>query len=406
MSAHPVPATDLHVLPSRGAPELRADAGIAARFSDGGSDLARVIQASAPLPATRAIHLAMQVLDALREAHARGIVHRRLAPSDCLVVEQGGDLELVKVTNFGAGEPVSEVDPVVDSAAVRAALAYVAPEQLRDARAADARSDVYSVGTILYEMLTRHRPFEADDRNALVVKICAEPPVPLADLRPDLSPQLCAAVEHALVKNPAGRAGSAVELADALLAAPESRSSAPAVRSVVPSVVDPMAATISRAALPIVDAITPTETWTPARSPSPPPVIPPNPVPPHLVPHPDRWAIVIVVVVLVLVGWVIHAALRSSPPPPSLPSDAIDEPVQLPVEPVDPKPIVVPSDATESKSVVAKPMVPSKPPPKPSTKPSTSAPPPATTTIVVPPFVLPPIFAPPATSSTKPKIGG
>ena len=409
------------------APHLRADAGIAARFAavssaaaridsahvvhvrgidrdaDGapflvlelveGTDLARVIQTSAPLSATRAIHLATQILEALRAAHTVGVIHRRLGPSDCLVVEEGHDPDFVKVINFGAGELLSERDALVDSAAARAALAYVAPEQVRNVRAADTRSDVYSVGAILYEMLTRKRPFEADDRNALVLKICTEPPMPLRDLRPELSSELCAAVEHALVKSPSGRAASAVEFAEALLATPEARSAVISVRKPAGSVIDPMAATVSRAVVPIE-----TETWAP---PAPSAFIPPNPPDrDHLTPNPDPWAVLVVGVVLLVVAWAIFAALHTSPPPLPVPPDSIlDEPITQPRESVAPRPIVLPDEP---------PVEVPKPAPKPSVV-AKPAPKPPTTTIVLPPIVLPPIFtAPPkpSTSSTKPKIGG
>jgi serine/threonine protein kinase len=418
------------------APGLRADAGIAARFAalsagaaridsphvvhvrgierdpEGapflvlelveGTDLAHVIQSDAPLPATRAIHIAVQILDALRAAHAVGVVHRRLGPSDCLVVEEGGDRDFVKVINFGAGELSSERDALSDSSAARAALAYVAPEQVKNVHAADTRSDVYAVGAMLYEMLTRRKPFEAGDRNALVLQICTEPPMPLHDLRADLSPELCGAVEHALVKSPAGRAASAVDLAEALLATPEARSHAVSVRKMVGSIVDPMAATISGAALPIVSE---TETWAPPPRgvATPAPIIPPNaPERHHLVPHPDPWAALVAGVVLLMVGWAIYAATRPVVTPRPLPTTTIvDEPVAAPpAKPVEPRPIVLPVEPTIAKPTPTV-IKPASPKPTPTAKPPT-------TTIVLPPFLSPTAFPTimPTASSTKPKIGG
>ncbi len=188
-----------------------------------GTDLARLIETGAPMTAARAIHLGVQLLEALGAAHVIGLSHRRLVPTNCLVTDVPGDAEFVKVIGFDTGELAASLDATHDSESTRAALAYFAPEQVRSAQAADDRSDLYSVGVLLYEMLTRRRPFQAADRNGLVLAICTEPPPPLRDARPDLSVELCAAIEHALVKDPNARHRDAAAFLTALRATPESR---------------------------------------------------------------------------------------------------------------------------------------------------------------------------------------
>ena len=394
------------------APKMRADAEIASRFAaltaaaaridsrhvvhvrgiereqDGapllvlelveGTDLARLIQTSAPLPATRVIHFATQILEALRAAHAAGILHCRLRPSDCLVTEEGSDPDVIKLINFGGGQVSSELDAVTDSPAVQLALAYVAPEQIKNPRAATPQSDLYSLGAILYEMLTRRRPFEADERNALILKICTEPPTPLHDLRPDLSAELCAAIEHALVKSPTGRARTAIELSDALLAVPEARSSAVSIATRAEHGVDPMAATIMREAFFPVAA--PAAPFAPRNAAFIPPNAPSSEPRHHLVPHPDPWATVVSVAVLLFVAWAIYATLHPSHEPTPLPTTAMtfDEPITPPRPLAEPKPVATPVETAPIPTHVA---------PKP---------------IVVPKILTPA----PVKVKQKPKIGG
>jgi serine/threonine-protein kinase len=181
-----------------------------------GRDLDAVVEAEAPLLPARAVHFTLQILRALQIAHAAGVVHRDLKPSNALVVSRDGDPDFVKLIDFGITKIIGDDKGLTKTSTTLGTPAYMAPEQAKSAKAADARSDLYSVGVILYELLTRRRPFEGESQNEVVIKICTEPPMPIRTLRPDLPAGLASAVEHALVKAQLGRFPTAESFAAAL----------------------------------------------------------------------------------------------------------------------------------------------------------------------------------------------
>ncbi|HEY3500184.1 MAG TPA: serine/threonine-protein kinase [Polyangiaceae bacterium] len=122
------------------------------------------------LPLARALHIVLQLCDALGEAHARGIVHRDLKPENLMLVRRGDDPDFVKVLDFGLSR-VSEVEAAVETraGAVLGTARYVSPEGARG-EPVDARADVYAIGTILFECLAGRTPFEAESAVALLVR--------------------------------------------------------------------------------------------------------------------------------------------------------------------------------------------------------------------------------------------
>jgi eukaryotic-like serine/threonine-protein kinase len=177
-----------------------------------GRTLKELVAEDSPLPQERAIDIGIQILQAAGFAHKRGVVHRDFKPQNVIV--DGRDE--VKVTDFGIAR--AGASDITETGSILGTAQYLSPEQA-EGGAVTSASDVYSIGVILYEMLTGRLPFEGDSAVAIAVKHLTEEPPRLAQLRPDIHPGLEAAVMKALAKDPAQRWGSAEELVSALQAA-------------------------------------------------------------------------------------------------------------------------------------------------------------------------------------------
>ncbi len=222
-SDHVVKVFDVGRLPS-GAPYLVME------YLDG-CDLGQLLEREGPtLETARAVHFAVQALRALHTAHAAGIIHRDMKPSNCFVIAKDGEPDFVKLVDFG----ISKVRTADDGKAAQltrtnSALGtplYMSPEQARSPRDVDHRTDLYSVGAILYEMLAGRTPYLADsgEFTEMLFKIFTTEPAPLAQSRPDLPEALTATVTRALQRDPSARFASAAEMADALAPFADSRS--------------------------------------------------------------------------------------------------------------------------------------------------------------------------------------
>jgi serine/threonine protein kinase len=223
-SDHVVKIFDVGRLPS-GAPYLVME------YLEG-CDLGQLIARDGPFIApTRAVHFTLQALRALQTAHAAGIVHRDMKPSNCFVIQKDGEPDFIKLVDFG----ISKVRAAEDGQAVQltrtnSALGtplYMSPEQARSPRDVDHRTDLYSVGAILYEMLAGRTPYTAEsgEYTEILFKIFTTEPEPLRNLRPDVPDGLAAVVQRALVRDPDGRFGSAADMAEALAPFADDRSS-------------------------------------------------------------------------------------------------------------------------------------------------------------------------------------
>jgi len=188
---------------------------IAMQFLEGRT-LSRVLEAVGPLPISAVQVILEQIATALDYAHARGFVHRDIKPSNIIVADDGR----VTLTDFGLVK-AGEGTQLTASGVVFGTPEYMSPEQA-EGKALDARSDIYSLGVVLYEMLAGRAPFVADTTPAVMYKRVHEPP-PLEELPSDLSQGVAAVVEKALAKKREERYQSAEEMAGALAAAVEAK---------------------------------------------------------------------------------------------------------------------------------------------------------------------------------------
>ncbi|HEX6767298.1 MAG TPA: serine/threonine-protein kinase, partial [Polyangiaceae bacterium] len=186
-----------------------------------GRDLGRSIEAHGPLAVTDAVHYVLQACEAVAQAHAIGIVHRDLKPANLFLTTSPDGSPLVKVLDFGISKATSVFSHTLspDLTTVNASVGtpqYMSPEQARDAGKVDARTDVWGLGAILYELLVGKPAFDGDSVPAIVMMIATEEPAALEGSRGDVPVALAAVVRRCLQKNREERFANVAELARAL----------------------------------------------------------------------------------------------------------------------------------------------------------------------------------------------
>ena len=185
-----------------------------------GADLKTVLDQRRVLAPGEAAAYVCEACEALAEAHAAGIIHRDIKPANLFLATRAGSPPTIKVLDFGiakmAAGPGSAALEVTRTKEILGTPLYMSPEQMRSMRSTDARSDVWSLGVILYRALTGKVPFNGESLTEVCIAVLGDTPVRPSELRPDLPAGLDAVILGCLEKDPARRIGSAAELAMAL----------------------------------------------------------------------------------------------------------------------------------------------------------------------------------------------
>ncbi|MGK4001551.1 serine/threonine-protein kinase [Sorangium sp. So ce1036] len=186
-----------------------------------GNNLADEIRARGPLPVVEAVGYILQAIEAMAEAHAAGIVHRDLKPANLFLSRRPDGGRVLKVLDFGISKSLlgSSRDELAltKTAALLGSPLYMSPEQVRSARDVDARTDIWALGVIVYQMLTGRTPYDGDSVAQLFASLLHEVPATMAQLRPDIPRELDAAVMCCLAKEPDQRWRNVGDLGVALV---------------------------------------------------------------------------------------------------------------------------------------------------------------------------------------------
>ncbi len=189
-----------------------------------GMPLSGLMKPGQPMPPQQAAPIVYGVLQALALAHPRGVVHRDLKPDNLFLVPDGHGNHVVKVLDFGIAKVMDAAGGMGSKTKTGILLGtpgYMSPEQIKNSKGVDARSDLWSVGIILYEMLTGREAFPADNEFTRLTLVLTQDITPIAQANPQLA-GFSAFFQRALSKDPAGRFQTAQEMAQALMATVES----------------------------------------------------------------------------------------------------------------------------------------------------------------------------------------
>ena len=173
-----------------------------------GGDLGQMVGVNGPMHVPAAADLVLQACDAIAEAHSLGIVHRDIKPSNLFLAMRPDQSVAIKVLDFGISKTTSGADlSLTQTSSVLGTPAYMSPEQMRSARTVDARTDVWSLGTVLYELVEGRPPFQADSFSEMCVMVAIDPPAPNT-----LAPELRPIIEKCLAKRAEDRYATVAEL--------------------------------------------------------------------------------------------------------------------------------------------------------------------------------------------------
>ena len=201
---------DDHVLPIYGVSEWQGVPYLVTQYSSGMS-LQKRIQDQAPLELKEILRISLQTARGLAAAHAQGLVHRDVKPSNILL---DGTVERALLTDFGLARAVDDAS-LTRSGTITGTPQFMAPEQARG-ESVDQRSDLFSLGAVIYAMCTGHPPFRAETSYGVLRRITDDEPRPIREINPEIPEWLCGIVARLMAKQPAERFASANEVAELL----------------------------------------------------------------------------------------------------------------------------------------------------------------------------------------------
>jgi serine/threonine protein kinase len=176
-----------------------------------GQSLAQKIDGEGHLELKEILRIGMQIAEGLSAAHKQGLIHRDIKPSNILL-ENG--VERVKITDFGLARAVDDIG-ITRTGEIAGTPQYMSPEQAQS-EPVDQRSDLFSLGSVLYAMCTGRSPFRADNAMATLRRVCDDSPRPIREINPDIPAWLTEIIDKLLAKNPADRFQSGQEVAELL----------------------------------------------------------------------------------------------------------------------------------------------------------------------------------------------
>lgn len=183
-----------------------------------GMNLSELVKRYGAMPPERVIHLIRQACDALQEAHDVGLIHRDIKPANIFSAARGGLFDVAKILDFGLAKPIDDLEAanLTQEGTITGSPLYMSPEQATGDREPDARSDIYSLGTVLYYLVSGRPPFENEKPLKVLISHAHDEPVLPSTHRADVPDDLEAIIMRCLRKNPDDRFQSASELASAL----------------------------------------------------------------------------------------------------------------------------------------------------------------------------------------------
>ncbi len=240
-----------------------------------GQDLSQLIAIRGRLPASEAVDYVLQACEAIAEAHSLGIVHRDIKPSNLFLTRRRDRTPHIKVLDFGiskmASPSIARI-PITNTSTLMGSPLYMSPEQMTSTKNVDARSDIWALGVVLYELLAAQSPFIGETLPQVCAMVMQEPPVPLLQVAPGLHSGLAQVVNGCLEKKPEARFQNLADLAGALApyASSLGKTSVERIQRVLGvSVVMPVAADVNQMlAAPSPPAATPPATAAPTMPPA------------------------------------------------------------------------------------------------------------------------------------------